>query len=125
MTANFQVFKKVMERRAFPVGETIFREGDSAINAFVVLRGDVAISTTTAEGKTIHLTNIKVGQIFGELALMKPEMRRTATASTEHGCELMIISHAMLKEKLEAADPFVRFWMQYLSERVIDLSKRV
>jgi CRP/FNR family cyclic AMP-dependent transcriptional regulator len=122
---NFQVFKKVMERKVYPAGATIFREGESATTAFVVLRGDVAITTVNAQGKSIHLTDIKVGQIFGELALMQAGMNRTATASTAQGCELMLISHASLKEKLDAADPFLRFWMQYLSERVVDLSKRV
>ena len=125
MAPNFQVFKKILDRKVYPAGTTVFREGDLAANAYVLLRGDIAITTTNATGKATHLTDIKVGQIFGELALMKPEMRRTATASTAKGCELMIVSHSMLKEKLESADPFVRYWMQYLSDRVIDLSKRV
>lgn len=125
MSTNFQVFKKIMERKGFPAGATIFREGDNATSAFVVLRGDVVITTVNAQGKSIHLSDVKVGQIFGELALMQSGLNRTATASTAQGCELMVISHATLKEKLDAADPFLRFWMQYLSERVIDLSKRV
>lgn len=125
MAVNFQVFKKVLERKPYPAGATIFREGDSAATAFVLLRGDVQISTVTPQGKTIPLTEIRVGQVFGELALMNPDARRTASATTANGCELMVLSHHMLKEKLEAADPFLRFWVQYLSERMMDLTKRI
>ena len=125
MAANFQVIKKILERKPFAPGATIFREGDIATNAYVLLRGDVQISTTNAQGKTIILTEIKVGQIFGELALVRPDAGRTATATTVQGCEVMVLSFKTLQEKLDAADPILRFWIQYLSERVIDLSKRV
>ncbi len=125
MTVTYQVFKKILERRAYAAGATVFREGEKANTAFVLLRGDVQITTTNAAGKAVALAEIKIGQIFGELALMSPDSRRTATASTATSCEVMILSHTMLQEKLDAADPFVKFWLQYLSERLIESSKRV
>ncbi len=66
---------------------------------------------------------VKPGQMFGELALMA-DAHRTASAKTEQGCELLTVSQDKLKQKLEDADPFVRYWIEYLSKRVIDLSTK-
>ena len=37
-------------------------------------------------------------------------------------CDVLAISEAKLKQKLDEADPFLRYWVDYLSKRVIDLS---
>ena len=59
--------------------------------------------------------------MFGVHALMAGA-RRGATALTERGCEVISVSEDKLKQKLEEADPFIRYWVDYLSKRVIDLS---
>jgi len=118
-----QSFQKILDREAFPAGATIFREGQMAKTAYIVLRGEVQIVTVNAAGQEVALTTIKKGQFFGELALMS-DSQRTATAKTNEGCEVLYIEQDKLKQKLRDADPFLRFWIQYLSQRVIDLSKR-
>ena len=35
---------------------------------------------------------------------------------------MLAVSEAKLKQKLDEADPFLRYWVDYLSKRVIDLS---
>ena len=59
--------------------------------------------------------------MFGVHALMAGA-QRAASALTTHGCELLAVSEAKLKQKLDEADPFLRYWVDYLSKRVIDLS---
>ena len=125
MAFDPQVFKKVLERKVFPAGATIFREGDRAMTAYIVLKGKVQIVTRTAAHEAVTLTECGEGALFGELALMTPDSTRTATAETGEGCELMVVSQAKLRERLDSADPFVRYWVEYLSRRVIDLSKRI
>ena len=47
------------------------------------------------------------------------EAHRAASALTTHGCELLAVSEAKLKQKLDEADPFLRYWVDYLSKRVL------
>jgi CRP/FNR family cyclic AMP-dependent transcriptional regulator len=64
---------------------------------------------------------LKPGEMFGVHALMAGA-QRAASAVTAQGCEVLAISEAKLKQKLDEADPFLRYWVDYLSKRVIDLS---
>ncbi|MET4450784.1 cyclic nucleotide-binding domain-containing protein [Bradyrhizobium sp. RT3b] len=81
------------------------------------MRGDVALEA----GRQRALIELKPGQMFGIHALMA-DARRGATASTREGCEVMMVSEEKLKQKLEEADPFIRYWVDYLSKRIVDLS---
>lgn len=122
-TADFSLksVKQVLDRKVFAPGTTVFAEGDRGTHAFILLRGEVTIYAQFGTPAQRALTKMKVGQMFGELALMADE-KRTATAHTETGCELMSISQETLEKKLRDADPFLRYWIEYLSKRVIDLS---
>ena len=108
-----------LDRKTYPAGATIFAEGDTGSAAFILLRGDVTLEA----GKQRALIELKPGQMFGMHALMAGA-RRGATASTNQGCELMSVSEGRLRKKLEEADPFIRYWVDYLSKRIIDLSEK-
>ena len=122
--SDMNAFAAVLPAETFAPKKVIFREGDNGDNAYIVLSGDVIICTQTEEGELVHLTTLKRGQMFGELALLN-EFVRTATAITETGCELLVVRQGLLRSKFANADPIVKFWIEYLSERVMDLTKRV
>ena len=50
---------------------------------------------------------------------------RTATATTMGGREVLVLPAASVNLKLDQADPFLRYWIEYLMERVVDLSSRI
>ena len=119
--ASVQSVRKDLSRRLFAAGATIFAEGEAGTVAYVLLRGDVTIFIALG---TIHqrtVTDVKPGQLFGVHALMA-DAQRAASAVTTHGCELLAVSEDKLRQKLDEADPFLRYWVDYLSKRVIDLS---
>lgn len=116
---------KTFERKKFAAGETIFKTGERGQNAYVVLQGEVEITGPNEKGEMVTFTTVKRGSMFGEIALMQADAKRTATAVTKKGCELMTIGRDKLIEKVDGSDPFIRYWVKYLSERVVDLSKRV
>jgi CRP-like cAMP-binding protein len=89
--------------------------------AYILLRGDVTIFVGFGTGQQRALTELKPGQMFGVHALMAGA-QRAASALTKHGCELLAVSDEKLKQKLDEADPFLRYWVDYLSKRIIDLS---
>ena len=116
-----QSVRKDWDRRAFPAGATIFAEGEVGTVAYILLRGDVTIYIGFGTPHQRTVTKLKPGQMFGVHALMAGA-QRAASALTTHGCELLAVSEARLKQKLDEADPFLRYWVDYLSKRVIDLS---
>jgi CRP/FNR family transcriptional regulator, cyclic AMP receptor protein len=116
-----QSVRQHLSRRTFPAGATIFAEGEAGAVAYVLLRGDVTIFLGFGTPDQRTVTDLKPGQMFGVHALMAGA-KRTASALTTNGCEVLAVSEAKLKQKLEEADPFLRYWVDYLSKRVIDLS---
>ena len=119
--ASVQSVRRDLSRRVFPAGATIFAEGETGTVAYVLLRGDVTIFIGFGTPNQRAVTELQAGQMFGVHALMAGA-QRAASALTTHGCEVLAVSEAKLKRKLEEADPFLRYWVDYLSKRVIDLS---
>jgi CRP/FNR family cyclic AMP-dependent transcriptional regulator len=115
--------EKLLNRRDFDPNTTIFSEGEHGTVAYILLSGDVTIVGGLGTAEERQLTRIETGHIFGELALMAGE-RRTASAVTKGGCDLLIVRQERFQQKLDEADPFLRYWIDYLSRRVIELSAR-
>ncbi|MBM3513932.1 MAG: cyclic nucleotide-binding domain-containing protein [Alphaproteobacteria bacterium] len=118
-------FGKDYERKTIPAGANIFITGDRALEAYVLLKGEVDIVGVNDKGDTIVLTTVKRGEMFGELALMTTDSKRSASAISKTECQVMVIKNTLLKDKLDRADPFLKYWVKYLGDRVVDLSKRV
>jgi CRP/FNR family transcriptional regulator, cyclic AMP receptor protein len=121
--ASVQSVRKDLSRRTYPAGATIFAEGEAGIAAYVLLRGDATIYIAHGTALQRVVTELKPGQMFGVHALTAGR-QSIATAVTANGCELLAVSDAKLRQKLDEADPFVRYWVDYLSKRVIDLSSQ-
>jgi CRP/FNR family transcriptional regulator, cyclic AMP receptor protein len=118
---SVQAVWKGLDRRLFPAGATIFAEGELGTIAYILLRGDVTIFIGFGTPQQRTVTKLKPGQMFGVHALMAGS-QRAASAFTEHGCELLAVGEGKLRQKLDDADPFLRYWVDYLSKRIIDLS---
>jgi CRP/FNR family transcriptional regulator, cyclic AMP receptor protein len=119
--ASVQSVRQDLSRRRFAAGATIFAEGEAGTVAYILLRGDVTIFLGLGTAHQRAITELKPGEMFGVHALMAGA-QRAASAVTMHGCEVLAVSGAKLKQKLDEADPFLRYWVDYLSQRVIDLS---
>ena len=119
--ASVQSVRKDLSRRTFAKGATIFAEGEVGTVAYILLRGDVTIFIGFGTPQQRIVTVLEPGQMFGVHALMAGAHRK-ATAVTAQGCDVLAVSEAKLKQKLDEADPFLRYWVDYLSKRVIDLS---
>ena len=121
LPASVAQVREELSRRTYPAGATIFAEGETGAIAYVLLRGDVTIFIAFGTAQQRVVTELKPGEMFGVHALMAGA-QRAASALTTHGCEVLAVSEAKLRQKLGDADPFVRYWVEYLSKRVIDLS---
>jgi CRP/FNR family cyclic AMP-dependent transcriptional regulator len=112
-------------RRRFKRGEVVFHEGDLGESLHIVVKGHVAIRTTTPMGDVAMLTVVGPGECFGEQALLSPDSRRTASAVSVEGAETQSITAEQFEE-LRADHPAVdRFLVQVMSAQVRRLSEHL
>jgi CRP/FNR family transcriptional regulator, cyclic AMP receptor protein len=71
----------IARRRTFDRGETVFHRDDPADSLHLVMRGRFAARATSPVGDSVLFDVLGPGQSFGELALILPTARRTATVS--------------------------------------------
>ena len=68
-------------RCTFAKGEVVFHRDDLAESLHFVVRGRFGVRVTTPIGENVLLDVLAPGDTFGELALLLPEERRSATVS--------------------------------------------
>ncbi len=69
----------IARRRTFGKGEVVFHRDDLAESLHLVVRGRFAVRITTSLGESALLDVLGPGDAFGELALLLPDARRSAT----------------------------------------------
>jgi CRP/FNR family transcriptional regulator, cyclic AMP receptor protein len=112
-------------RRQFARGETLFRYGDPADAVYLLDHGRVAVRVQTPQGDEVILNVLGPGQVFGELALIDPRSRRTATVTALEACEAIAL-HRSQFEALRTAGPQVdRFLVASLAAQVARLSEHL
>jgi CRP-like cAMP-binding protein len=71
----------IARRRTFLKGDIVFHRDDPADSLHLIARGRFAARLTTPQGDSVLLEVLGPGQAFGELALLLPDARRSATVS--------------------------------------------
>lgn len=99
--------------RAYAADETIFRQGESGYEAFVVESGRVCIASDAGE----EIAQLGPGEVFGEMALFS-RAPRLASAIAIEPTQLRAISRAQIEERLEATDPLLRHVLSSVMERL-------
>ncbi|MFO7571323.1 MAG: Crp/Fnr family transcriptional regulator [Gaiellaceae bacterium] len=69
----------IARRRTFQRGEVVFHRDDPADTLHLVVRGRFGVRVLTPLGDGVLLDVLGPGQSFGELALLLPDARRSAT----------------------------------------------
>jgi CRP-like cAMP-binding protein len=79
--------ERLLHRRAFTAGETIFQQGEPGLGMFIIVEGRVSIQM---EPSGREITELNAGDFFGEIALLN-ETARTATARASSDCSLAVL----------------------------------
>ena len=69
----------IARRRTFGRGDIVFHRDDPADSLHLIARGRFAARVATPQGDSVLLEVLGPGQAFGELALLLPGARRSAT----------------------------------------------
>jgi len=99
-------------------GEAVFREGDEAEGAYVLLYGRCAVSE---RGEQVNV--IEPGELFGEIAGFGGG-RRTATVTALVPCEVLILSADQLQRGFTDSPDLLRKTLQVLAGRARRISDR-
>lgn len=86
--------------RQYKKGELIFREGEEGEELFLIEEGKVAISKPVKGNLEQVLAHLGPGDHFGEMAILE-KIPRTASASAEENCLLLVISENDLLNMME------------------------
>lgn len=103
--------------RNYAAGEVIFAEGSLASVAYILKEGSIEISVTR-KNKKVTLAVLKPGEIFGEMALIIKEHKRTATATTLEASEVIVIYKNSFYEYLNQSSIVIRTLINSLIERL-------
>ncbi|HBE92424.1 MAG TPA: cyclic nucleotide-binding protein [Gammaproteobacteria bacterium] len=106
------LFRYAENTQTFSAGETIFTEGTTGREMYVVLKGSVDIRVGN---KTLDVT--RPGGVFGEMALIDSSAR-SATAIAKDDCTLAIVDEKQFLRMVERTPLFTLNVMQILAGRL-------
>jgi CRP/FNR family transcriptional regulator, cyclic AMP receptor protein len=93
-----------MQLKEYARGETIFREGDSSSELFIVMKGKVRIFKITPSGNETSIDIFTTGDVMGEFAAIDRQPR-SATAQVVESCTLLQMSADKFREHLNRMPP--------------------
>jgi|SRR5271157_276256 len=88
--ADMRLLAPYFTPQSFPVGTTVFEQGDRAIFLYLVVRGEVVIRYKPEDGPVMIVTRVQPGGIFGWSAAMGNPCY-TSAAVCGIGCEVVHI----------------------------------
>ncbi|MBI9097239.1 MAG: cyclic nucleotide-binding domain-containing protein, partial [Spirochaetaceae bacterium] len=115
MKLNGNVFNKFIQN--IDVGNTIFREGDTGSQMFLIVEGEVEIRKKTTEKSTTTLATLKKGDFFGEMAMVERKPR-SATAIAATGCRLLALDQNAFMTLIEQNSDFAVRMIKVLATRL-------
>ncbi len=101
---DIQQLLSIARRRVFRRGEVVFHVDDPADTLHLIVSGRFAVRVQTSLGDVAILAVLGPGEMFGELALIGHEPRRTATVEALAAAETRSI-HRPDFERLRAQHP--------------------
>lgn len=110
-------------RRRFGRREVLFHEGDPGDTIHLIDRGRVAVRVTTPLGDVATLRVLAAGGFVGELALLDPRARRTATVVALERTETLTLhgdEFSYLRRRHPSVDAFL---VNVLADEVRRLSR--
>lgn len=108
---------RILERKVFYAGQKIFSEGEDGDRAYLIQEGSVEILKNG-----LVLGTLSRGELFGEMALVDDEPRM-ATARAATDVAVVLIERDAFREKLDAADPFIRALLNIFVRNIRTLTR--
>ena len=115
--------------KTIPDGGFVFREYETAQEAFIVKSGTIEISKSFPEegheARNVTLGTLQAGAMFGEMALIDDELRMASARAVGGPVELYVISRKQFESKLNGVNLFISKLLQILAGNVRSSSEKV
>ena len=108
--------EKVIIRKEFFEGVTIFESGDEASEAFIIEKGEVEVFREE-DGVRKQIALLGEGETLGEMALIKGA-QHSASAIAHTKVRLAIISKSVMEDKPDACDPLIKAMLHRFTDRL-------
>lgn len=109
----------------FNKGEVVALEGSNCSSIGVVVKGSVEVQRIYASGKTITMSKLEIGNIFGEVIIFSNKSTYPATIVSSENCQIMFICKENIL-KLSTVNPkFLSNFMTLLSNKILMLNKKL
>jgi CRP/FNR family transcriptional regulator len=110
--------------RSYERGEVIFQEGSQGDVMYVIRKGRILIKREHAGGRTIALTEMGPGDLFGELAIFDKEAR-SATAECIEKTNVVALTSGDVTRVLTRNPEIAVKLLQQLSKRIRAANSRI
>lgn len=114
-----------MTRRRFDRGEVVFHQGDPGASLHIVESGYFLIQVLTSAGERVGMTIEGPGDVFGELAMLDSNGRRTATIRALRPSETMSLDAEHFNALRTQVSWVDRFLIELLVRRVERLTDQL
>lgn len=110
---------------SFSKGELLALEDSYCSSIGIVIKGSVEVQKIYASGKTITMSNLDVGNIFGEVIIFSNKSTYPATIAASENCQVMFISKENILKLCSLNSNFLSNFMTLLSNKILMLNKKL
>ncbi|MDR2792062.1 MAG: cyclic nucleotide-binding domain-containing protein [Treponema sp.] len=109
--------------RSYPKNTMLFCENEPGDELFIIQKGAIKI-TKIMENKEVLLAVLKVGDIFGEMALLESKPR-SASAIAYEDCAVMVVNRANFQQMVVSQPQMIARLTTLLAERIWFIYKQL
>lgn len=119
-----QKLMALSNKKSYPKGAVICREGDPGGEFFVLTRGQVQVTGADLLGRKFDLATLQAGEFFGELAALTGQ-RRQASITALDDVEVMCFPPAAVSEVVKASPAALEVLQKAGLQRTEDTMKKM
>ena len=119
--ADLERIADVTSQRCYEPGELVFAEGAPGDEMLVVIEGGAHAGRPIA-GNPVHLVELGVGSLVGELALLRRQPRLTDVVAGDDGMTALVIEAATLESVLEERPGVAHSMLAALADKLAESS---
>lgn len=115
-----KAFETSLDEEKFSAGEVIFTSGEKGEVMYGVIEGEIEL---ILNGKAVE--TIKIGDVFGEGALVREDHVRVTTAKAKTDCRLGVLHKERFMFLIQETPFFALLVINSLSERLISIKNQL
>lgn len=121
-----ELFKSISYSiNSFSKGEIVALEGSDCSSIGIVLKGSIEVQKIYASGKTITISKLNEGHIFGEVIIFSNRNTYPATIASPENSKIMFISRENMLKLCSMNSKFLNNFMALLSNKILMLNNKL